>query len=81
MIGPPGSGKTMLSQRLPTILPEPVFEEALQTTRIYSAVGLLGRNGSVMTVRPFRSPHHTVSDAGPHRRRSDPAAGRSFAGS
>ena len=64
MIGPPGSGKTMLSQRIPTILPEPVFEEALQTTRIYSAVGLLGRNGSVMAVRPFRSPHHTVSDAG-----------------
>jgi len=64
MIGPPGSGKTMLSQRLPTILPEPVFEEALQTTRIYSAVGLLGRRGSVMAVRPFRSPHHTVSDAG-----------------
>jgi magnesium chelatase family protein len=64
MIGPPGSGKTMLSQRMPTILPEPVFEEALQTTRIYSAVGLLGRNGSVMSVRPFRSPHHTVSDAG-----------------
>ncbi len=64
MIGPPGSGKTMIAQRLPTILPEPVFEEALATTRIYSAVGLLGRNGSVMTVRPFRSPHHTVSDAG-----------------
>ena len=64
MIGPPGSGKTMIAQRLPTILPEPVFEEALATTRIYSAAGLLGRNGSVMTVRPFRSPHHTVSDAG-----------------
>jgi len=64
MIGPPGSGKTMISQRIPTILPHPVFEEALETTRIYSAVGLLGRNGSVMRVRPFRSPHHTVSDAG-----------------
>ena len=64
MIGPPGSGKTMISQRLPTILPQPVFEEALQITKIYSAVGLLGRNGSVMTTRPFRSPHHTVSDAG-----------------
>lgn len=64
MIGPPGSGKTMISQRIPTILPEPVFEEALETTKIYSAAGLLGRNGSVMTVRPFRSPHHTVSDAG-----------------
>ncbi|MBM4326828.1 MAG: YifB family Mg chelatase-like AAA ATPase [Deltaproteobacteria bacterium] len=64
MIGPPGSGKTMISQRIPTILPEPVFEESIETTRIYSAAGLLGRNGAVMTVRPFRSPHHTVSDAG-----------------
>ena len=64
MVGPPGSGKTMLSQRIPTILPEPVFEEALQTTRIYSAAGLLGKEKSIMTRRPFRSPHHTVSDAG-----------------
>ncbi|MDD3472885.1 MAG: YifB family Mg chelatase-like AAA ATPase [Syntrophaceae bacterium] len=64
MIGPPGSGKTMISQRIPTILPEPVFEEALETTRIYSAAGLLGRNGYMMLKRPFRSPHHTISDAG-----------------
>ena len=64
MIGPPGSGKTMISQRIPTILPDPVFEEALETTKIYSAAGLLGGNGSLMGVRPFRSPHHTVSDAG-----------------
>lgn len=64
MVGPPGSGKTMLSQRIPTILPEPVFEEAVQTTRIYSAAGLLGRDKSIVTRRPFRSPHHTVSDAG-----------------
>ncbi len=64
MIGPPGSGKTMISQRIPTILPEPVFEEALETTRIYSAAGLLGGAGSLMLQRPFRSPHHTVSDAG-----------------
>jgi magnesium chelatase family protein len=64
MIGPPGSGKTMISQRIPTILPEPVFEESIETTRIYSAAGLLGRNGSIITARPFRSPHHTVSDAG-----------------
>jgi magnesium chelatase family protein len=64
MIGPPGSGKTMISQRIPTILPEPVFDEALETTKIYSAAGLLGQNGSMMTSRPFRSPHHTVSDAG-----------------
>ncbi len=64
MIGPPGSGKTMISQRMPTILPEPVFEEALETTKIYSSVGLIGANGSLMITRPFRSPHHTVSDAG-----------------
>jgi len=64
MIGPPGSGKTMIARRMPTILPEPVFEEALETTKIYSASGLLGANDSLMTVRPFRSPHHTVSDAG-----------------
>ena len=64
MIGPPGSGKSMISQRLPTILPEPVFEESLETTKIYSSAGLLGQNGSVMTTRPFRAPHHTVSDAG-----------------
>ncbi|MCL5125254.1 MAG: YifB family Mg chelatase-like AAA ATPase [Deltaproteobacteria bacterium] len=64
MVGPPGSGKTMLSQRVPTILPEPVFEEALETTRIYSAAGLLGKEKSIITRRPFRSPHHTVSDAG-----------------
>ncbi len=64
MIGPPGSGKTMISQRIPTIMPEPVFEEALETTRIYSAVGLVRKNESVFTGRPFRSPHHTVSDAG-----------------
>jgi magnesium chelatase family protein len=64
MIGPPGTGKTMISQRIPSILPKPVFEEALEITRIYSSAGLLGRNGSLFTVRPFRSPHHTVSDAG-----------------
>jgi magnesium chelatase family protein len=64
MIGPPGSGKTMISQRIPTIMPEPVFEEALETTRIYSSVGLVRKNESIVTARPFRSPHHTVSDAG-----------------
>lgn len=64
MMGPPGSGKTMLAQRIPTILPEPVFEEAQEITRIHSSVGLVGSNGSIITARPFRSPHHTVSDAG-----------------
>jgi magnesium chelatase family protein len=62
MIGSPGSGKTMLSRRLPTILPELTFEEALQTTRIHSSVGLLHQGQSLIATRPFRSPHHTLSD-------------------
>ncbi len=64
MIGPPGSGKTMLSQRLPTILPPMSFEESLETTRIYSAVGLLRKGTSLLKERPFRAPHHTISSAG-----------------
>jgi magnesium chelatase family protein len=62
MIGSPGSGKTMLARRLPTILPELTFEEALQTTRIHSSVGLLGHGQTLIATRPFRSPHHTLSD-------------------
>jgi magnesium chelatase family protein len=64
MIGPPGSGKTMLARRLPTILPPMTLEEALETTRIHSVLGLLGSNHFLITARPFRSPHHTISDAG-----------------
>jgi magnesium chelatase family protein len=63
MIGPPGSGKTMLAKRLPTILPEMTLAESLETTKIHSVAGLLPANHALVAVRPFRSPHHTVSDA------------------
>lgn len=62
--GPPGSGKTMLAQRLPTILPDLEFDEALEITKIYSVVQSLHETEGLMTSRPFRSPHHTISDAG-----------------
>ena len=64
MIGPPGSGKTMLAKRLPSILPPMTLEESLETTKIHSVSGVLSNNTALITTRPFRSPHHTISDAG-----------------
>ena len=64
MVGPPGSGKTMLAKRVPTILPELTPGESIETTRIYSAVGRLNPGQPLLATRPFRSPHHTISNAG-----------------
>ncbi|MFA5074001.1 MAG: YifB family Mg chelatase-like AAA ATPase [Nitrospirota bacterium] len=64
MIGPPGSGKTMLAKRLPSVLPEMNFDESIETTKIHSIMGLLKQGQPLIATRPFRSPHHTVSDAG-----------------
>ena len=64
MVGPPGSGKTMLARRLPTVLPRMSLEEALETTKIHSVAGVLALGESLVARRPFRAPHHTISDAG-----------------
>jgi magnesium chelatase family protein len=62
LIGPPGAGKTMLAKRLPTILPPMNLQEALETTKIHSVAGKMGKNTGIVSIRPFRSPHHTISD-------------------
>lgn len=75
MIGSPGTGKTLLAQRLGTILPQLTQEESLETTRIYSAIGRLDDNQALVLLRPFRSPHHTISEAGLVGGGSTPAPG------
>ena len=64
LIGPPGSGKSMLAKRIPTILPSMTQKEAITSTKIHSVLGQLKNGGGLLTLRPFRSPHHTISDAG-----------------
>lgn len=64
LIGPPGSGKSMLSKRIPKIIPPMSLEEAIETTKIHSVCGLLGEKNAFVATRPFRSPHHTISDVG-----------------
>lgn len=75
MVGPPGGGKTMLAKRIPTILPQLSAAESIETTRIYSALGLLQPGQPLMATRPFRAPHHTISEAGLVGGRSIPMPG------
>ena len=78
MIGPPGSGKTMLAKRLPSILPPLTLQEALETTKIHSVAGKLGPDANLISKRPYRSPHHTISDVAPCRRGWKSPTGRNI---
>jgi magnesium chelatase family protein len=80
LIGPPGAGKTMLAKRLPTILPPLSLQEALESTKIYSVAGKLPENSALISKRPFRSPHHTISDVALVGRRRHTTARRNFPG-
>ncbi|RLT05547.1 MAG: ATP-binding protein [Planctomycetota bacterium] len=75
MLGPPGGGKTMLAKRIPTILPQLSAAESIETTRIYSALGMLSVGQPLLATRPFRAPHHTISEAGLVGGRSTPMPG------
>ncbi|HRI32207.1 MAG TPA: YifB family Mg chelatase-like AAA ATPase [Saprospiraceae bacterium] len=75
LIGPPGAGKTMLAQRLPTILPPLTLHESLETTKIHSVAGILPGNSGLVSIRPFRAPHHTISDVALVGGGSNPAPG------
>jgi magnesium chelatase family protein len=75
MIGPPGTGKSMLAKRLPTIMPDMSEEEAIETTKIHSIAGLLSPKRAFLTIRPFRAPHHTISDVGLLGGGSNPSPG------